>query len=141
MLGEAWGAMKVHYMFAPTTPVQVELYANREQFSVRTSGLPNIGIEGVCFGHVVAAMSPKSEPFNWGNVLWHELGHVFAIQLSKNHVPRWFTEGLSEYETMIRAGPSGARARPGALLALKKNAAGRARHEPRVHARRGRPRT
>ena len=47
-------------------------------------------------------MSPRAEPFNWGNVLWHELAHVFAIQLSKNHVPRWFTEGLSEYETIIR---------------------------------------
>ncbi|HEY8090995.1 MAG TPA: hypothetical protein VIF09_24200 [Polyangiaceae bacterium] len=102
MLGEAWGQMKLHYMFTPTVPVHVEMYESREHFSVRTSGLPNIGIQGVCFGHVVAAMSPASEPFNWGNVLWHELGHVFAIQLSKNHVPRWFTEGLSEYETMIR---------------------------------------
>jgi hypothetical protein len=102
MLGEAWGSMKARYDFLPTTPVAIELYSNREQFSVRTSGLPNIGIQGVCFGHVVAAMSPKSEPFNWGNVVWHELGHVFAIQLSKSHVPRWFTEGLSEYETIAR---------------------------------------
>lgn len=102
LLAEAWGSMKTRYDFVPTTPVQVELYSSREQFSVRTSGLPNIGIEGVCFGQVVAAMSPRSEPFNWGNVLWHELGHVFAIQLSKNHVPRWFTEGLSEYETIVR---------------------------------------
>jgi tetratricopeptide (TPR) repeat protein len=102
LLGEAWGSMKARYGFTPETPVQVELYSNREQFSVRTSGLPNIGIEGVCFGHVLAAMSPKSEPFNWGNVVWHELGHVFAIQLSKSHVPRWFTEGLSEYETIVR---------------------------------------
>jgi Tfp pilus assembly protein PilF len=102
MLGEAWAQMKVHYMMAPTVPVHVEMYESREHFSVRTSGLPSIGIQGVCFGHVVAAMSPASEPFNWGNVLWHELGHVFAIQISKNHVPRWFTEGLSEYETMIR---------------------------------------
>jgi tetratricopeptide (TPR) repeat protein len=78
------------------------MYTSREQFSVRTSGLPNIGIQGVCFGRVVAAISPNAEPFNWGNVLWHELGHVFAIQLSKNHVPRWFTEGLSEYETIAR---------------------------------------
>src|SRR6185295_13140761 len=70
--------------------------------SVRTSVLPNIGIQGVCFGRVLAAMSPKSESFNWGNVVWHELGHVFAIELSKSHVPRWFTEGLSEYETIAR---------------------------------------
>jgi tetratricopeptide (TPR) repeat protein len=102
MLGEAWGAMKMHYMFAPNTPVAIELYRQRQHFSVRTSGLPQIGIEGVCFGHVVAAMSPNSDAFNWGNVLWHELAHVFAIQLSRNRVPRWFTEGLSEYETMIR---------------------------------------
>ncbi|MDB4940571.1 MAG: hypothetical protein JWP97_105 [Labilithrix sp.] len=102
MLGEAFGSMKARYGFVPTAPVQVEMYASRQTFSVRTSGLPNIGIQGVCFGRVVAAISPQAEPFNYGNVLWHELGHVFAIQLSKNHVPRWFTEGLSEYETIAR---------------------------------------
>ncbi|MBL8612239.1 MAG: tetratricopeptide repeat protein [Myxococcales bacterium] len=102
LLGEAWASMKSRYGFVPTVPIQVEMYGGREPFSVRTSGLPNVGIQGVCFGRVVASMSPKSEPFNWGNVLWHELGHVFAIQLSKNHVPRWFTEGLSEYETIAR---------------------------------------
>jgi cellulose synthase operon protein C len=102
MLGEAFGSMKARYGFVPSVPVQVEMYASRQTFSVRTSGLPNLGIQGVCFGRVVAAISPKAEPFNYGNVLWHELGHVFAIQLSKNHVPRWFTEGLSEYETIAR---------------------------------------
>jgi cellulose synthase operon protein C len=121
MLGEAWGAMKMHYMFAPQAPVAIEMYLDREHFSVRTSGLPNVGIEGVCFGHVVAAMSPKSEPFNWGNVLWHELGHVFAIQLSKYHVPRWFTEGLSEYETMIRRPEWQRELDPEFYMALKKD--------------------
>ncbi len=122
MLADAWGQMKTHYMFVPTVPVHVETYESREHFSVRTSGLPNIGIQGVCFGHVVAAMSPVSEPFNWGNVVWHELGHVFAIQLSKNHVPRWFTEGLSEYETMIRRPEWQRELDPELYLALKKNA-------------------
>jgi tetratricopeptide (TPR) repeat protein len=102
MLNEAWSSMVKHYGFTPTTPVFIELYASKESFSVRTSGLPRVGIEGVCFGKTLAAMSPKAAPFNWGNVLWHELGHVFAIQLSKSHVPRWFTEGLSEYETIVR---------------------------------------
>jgi Flp pilus assembly protein TadD len=121
MLGEAWGAMKLHYKFSPLTPVAVELYRERQHFSVRTSGLPNVGIQGVCFGRVVAAMSPNSEPFNWGNVLWHELAHVFAIQISNSRVPRWFTEGLSEYETMIRRPEWRRELDPELYQALKKN--------------------
>ena len=68
---------------------------------MRTVGLPDIGALGVCFGQVITAMSPATGDINWGMVLWHELGHVFAIQLSNSRVPRWFTEGLSEYETLI----------------------------------------
>lgn len=102
LLDEAWGSMVKRYGFTPKTPVSIELYADDEHFSVRTSGLPNVGIQGVCFGQSLALLSPQAAPFNWGNVLWHELGHVFTIQLSKNHVPRWFTEGLSEYETIVR---------------------------------------
>jgi tetratricopeptide (TPR) repeat protein len=102
MLDEAWGSMVQRYGFTPKTPVAIEMYADPQHFSIRTSGLPNVGIQGVCFGQTLAAMSPGAGPFNWGNVLWHELGHVFAIQLSKSHVPRWFTEGLSEYETIVR---------------------------------------
>jgi cellulose synthase operon protein C len=102
LMGDALASMKSRYGFVPDFPIFLEFYESREHFSVRTSGLPNIGIQGVCFGRMVATMSPHGEVFNWGNVVWHELGHVFAIQLSKNHVPRWFTEGLSEYETIAK---------------------------------------
>lgn len=102
MLEDAWKDMVKRYRFTPTTPVSIELYGDGEHFSVRTSGLPNVGIQGVCFGKTLAMLSPRAAGFNWGNVLWHELAHVFAIQASKSHVPRWFTEGLSEYETIVR---------------------------------------
>jgi len=102
MLEEAWADMAKRYAFTPTTPISIELYGDPEHFSVRTSGLPNVGIQGVCFGKSLAMLSPRAAGFNWGNVLWHELAHVFAIQKSKSHVPRWFTEGLSEYETIVR---------------------------------------
>jgi tetratricopeptide (TPR) repeat protein len=102
LLDEAWASMVKRYGFTPRTPVSIELYADPQHFSVRTSGLPNVGIQGVCFGQSLAAMSPAAGEINWGNVLWHEVGHVFAIQLSKSHVPRWFTEGLSEYETLVQ---------------------------------------
>lgn len=100
LLDRAWRGMVERYGFTPAVPVSVELYPQREQFSVRTSGLPNTGIQGVCFGRSVAAMSPGEEVFNLGMTLWHELSHVFHIQRSRSRVPRWFTEGLAEWETL-----------------------------------------
>ena len=101
LLDQAWQKMVKAYGFTPETPIGVELYGERENFGVRTGGLPETAIQGVCFGRTLAAMSPKNESFNLGMTLWHELSHVFHIQLSKSHVPRWFTEGLAEYETVI----------------------------------------
>jgi len=97
----AFADMVRRYGFTPKTPVTLELYADRNDYGIRTVGLPDIGALGVCFGQVITAMSPATGDINWGMVLWHELGHVFAIQLSNSRVPRWFTEGLSEYETLI----------------------------------------
>jgi len=102
MLDQAWASMVRRYGFTPKVPVGVELYADSQHFSVRTSGLPNVGIQGVCFGKTLAALSPSAGRFNWGMILWHELSHVFHIQQSRNRVPRWFTEGLAEYETIIQ---------------------------------------
>lgn len=100
LLEAAWAKMVKSYGFTPTIPIGIELYAERKNFAIRTSGLPETAIQGVCFGKTLAAMSPKQESFNLGMTLWHELSHVFHIQLSKNRVPRWFTEGLAEYETL-----------------------------------------
>ncbi len=101
LLEEAFADMVKRYGFTPKTPVVVELFQNADHYSVRTIGLPNLGALGVCFGQVITAMSPSVGDINWSMVLWHELAHVFAIQLSNSRVPRWFTEGLSEYETVL----------------------------------------
>jgi tetratricopeptide (TPR) repeat protein len=101
LLEQAWQKFTRYYEYVPTTPVQVELYAERENFAIRTSGLPRTAIQGVCFGKTLAAMSPSREEFNLGMTVWHELAHVFHIQLSRGRVPRWFTEGLAEYETLV----------------------------------------
>jgi cellulose synthase operon protein C len=101
LLEQAWAELVAHYGFTPQVPVGVELYAERENFAIRTTGLPETAIQGVCFGKTLASMSPQNERFNLGMTLWHELAHVFHIQLSKSRVPRWFTEGLAEYETLV----------------------------------------
>ncbi len=105
VLERAFADMVKRYGFTPKTPVVLELYREADHYSVRTVGLPNLGALGVCFGQVITAMSPTNGDINWGMVLWHELAHVFAIQISNQRVPRWYTEGLSEYETLI-ADPS-----------------------------------
>jgi len=121
LLDRAWKQMVKAYGFTPETPIGVELYAERENFGVRTGGLPETAIQGVCFGRTLASMSPKNESFNLGMTLWHELSHVFHIQLSKSHVPRWFTEGLAEYETIV-ARPEWAREQdPDLYQALRDN--------------------
>ncbi|HRU05126.1 MAG TPA: ThuA domain-containing protein, partial [Candidatus Brocadiia bacterium] len=54
-----------------------------------------------CFGRVVTLDSPRARPpgsFNWQSTLWHEMAHVYSLQLSNQRVPRWLTEGISVYE-------------------------------------------
>ena len=101
LLERAYRKFTLAYGFTPSEPIGIELYEQREHFAVRTSGLPQTAILGVCFGKTLASLTPRNEPFNLGMTLWHELAHVFHIQMSDSHVPRWLTEGLAEYETLV----------------------------------------
>jgi Tfp pilus assembly protein PilF len=107
-LEETYARYVARYGFEPKGPIVFELYGDPRHFAVRTVGLPGIGVSGVCFGRVITSLAPTNHAFNWGMVLAHELAHVFAIELSRSRVPRWFTEGLSEVETM-RARPEWSR--------------------------------
>ncbi|MCA9022977.1 MAG: hypothetical protein KDA74_22660, partial [Planctomycetaceae bacterium] len=82
--------------------ITVEIFPNPDDFAVRTFGMPAVsGYLGVCFGKVITANSPASQaehPTNWQSVLWHEFCHVVTLELTKNKMPRWISEGLSVYE-------------------------------------------
>jgi tetratricopeptide (TPR) repeat protein len=83
-------------------PTIVEIFAEQKDFAVRTFGMPgNAGYLGVCFGSVVTANSPNVQhghPVNWQAVLYHEFCHVVTLQMTKNKMPRWLSEGISVYE-------------------------------------------
>ncbi len=105
---EAYRNLSARYGFQPQGPLQAEIFPDHGGFAVRTLGLPGLGALGVCFGRVVAIDSPrarKAESFNWGSTLWHELTHVYTLQMTRHNIPRWYSEGLSVYEEW--------RARPG----------------------------
>ncbi len=98
LIERAWRTMAGHYPRRPDGRVRIELYPDPEHFAVRTAGVPRIAVQGVCFGPVVTALAPGAGAFDWGQVLWHELAHVFHLAASRGRVPRWFTEGLAEWE-------------------------------------------
>jgi tetratricopeptide (TPR) repeat protein len=115
-LERAYREMAARYGFEPRVPITVELFARAEDFGVRTVGLPRLASVGVCFGRVVTSMSPRAgRAFNWGQVLWHELNHVFTLQLSRARVPRWLTEGLAVVEEG-KGHPSWARKMDGQMM-------------------------
>lgn len=102
---QALATFSEKYQFTPTGPILIEMFPKHDDFAVRTVGLPGmIGALGACFGRVVTLDSPKARPpgdFNWAPTLWHELAHVMTLQLSKQRVPRWLTEGISTYEEKL----------------------------------------
>jgi len=84
--------------------VTFEMFPDHEDFAVRTLGMPGLGALGATIGRIVAMDSPSARPrgkFHWGSTLWHELAHVVTLSLSKNRIPRWFTEGLSMMEERL----------------------------------------
>lgn len=105
LLDRAWTDMTKRYGFTPAEPVLVEVFPHHSDFSVRTMGVPGLGALGACFGRVVTTLAPRSRvkdadlgPYRWAEVLWHEMAHVFSLQVSGYRVPSWFTEGLATYE-------------------------------------------
>ena len=101
-LGMARTNLCAKYGFEVKRPCTVEMFPDQKDFAVRTFGMPdNPGFLGVCFGNVVTANSPASHPgrpVNWQAVLWHEFCHVVTLQLTRNRMPRWLSEGISVYE-------------------------------------------
>lgn len=102
LVSEALELYTDKYGFELDPYLAVEVFPNPKTFSVRSVGLPNITPHGICFGKVVVSRSPSDGNFNWAQVMWHELAHVYHLQMSDSRVPRWFTEGLAEYETNVK---------------------------------------
>jgi tetratricopeptide (TPR) repeat protein len=108
LLRRAKETLVAKYGIELAKPTYVEIFADQRDFAVRTFGLPDVaGFLGVCFGRVVTANSPATSgsPTNWESVLWHEFCHVVTLQMTKNKMPRWLSEGISVYEER-QANPS-----------------------------------
>jgi cellulose synthase operon protein C len=99
---EALDALTKRWNFKPDGKVLIEMFPVHDDFAVRILGLPGMTYAlGVCFGNVVALDSPHARPpgeYNWQPTLWHELAHVITLGMSNNRIPRWLSEGISQWE-------------------------------------------
>jgi cellulose synthase operon protein C len=102
LVARALTEMRGRYGIDPRGAVTIQIFPKHDDFAVRTAGMPGLeGALGASFGSVVTQDSPRSRKpgeFNWQATMWHELAHVFTLQLSNQRVPRWVTEGISVYE-------------------------------------------
>ncbi|MBC54671.1 MAG: hypothetical protein CMQ34_12640 [Gammaproteobacteria bacterium] len=99
LLEESWDRLVAKYRFEPEVPVVIQVFERTEDFAVRSVGLPDIGpLVGICFGKVVTLISPDTLSANWQEIVWHELVHVFTLQMTQNRMPRWLSEGISTWE-------------------------------------------
>lgn len=123
LTGRSIRSFSQRYGFQLQEPVTVEMYPDHDDFGVRVAALPGIGLLGVTFGYVVAMDSPSGRPpgeFHWGSTLWHEMAHVFTLEATDHHVPRWLSEGISVFEEW-RTGPTpGVAVPPEVIAALDK---------------------
>jgi tetratricopeptide (TPR) repeat protein len=104
LLSRAKSNLVEKYGMKLTRQTIVEIFPEQKDFGVRTFGMPdNPGFLGVCFGAVVTANSPASQTAhaaNWQAVLWHEFTHVITLQMTRNKMPRWLSEGISVFEEL-----------------------------------------
>ena len=102
LVARALTEMRGRYGIDPRGALTIQIFPKHDDFAVRTAGMPGLeGALGASFGSVVTQDSPRSRKpgeFNWQATMWHELAHVFTLQLSNQRVPRWVTEGISVYE-------------------------------------------
>jgi tetratricopeptide (TPR) repeat protein len=106
MLERVWQEETERFGFTPRGPdemkrkVLFEVFAEHDDFSARTAGIPNLGALGATLGQIVTMPSPlwgvgRKNPFRWEAVARHEFAHVITLQLTDYRIPRWFTEGVS----------------------------------------------
>lgn len=109
LLTKAHSQLCAKYGIQLEAPTFVEVFPDQKDFAVRTFGMPGgAGYLGVCFGRLITANSPATQSgkaASWESVLWHEFCHVVTLQMTRNKMPRWLSEGISVYEE-IQANPT-----------------------------------
>ena len=101
----ALDTLSKRYQFTPKGPILIEMFPKHDHFAVRTAGLPGmIGALGACFGRVVTLDSPRarrrasSSGKRRSGTSWRTSSRC---RCRTSALPRWLSEGISEYEETV----------------------------------------
>ncbi len=88
------------FQHRPANKTQIDIMPDQATFAVRITGMPHIWTIAAATGDVISLTPPRSgpgqaDPFNWVNVLRHELVHTITLAQTRNRVPHWFTEACA----------------------------------------------
>lgn len=99
------------YGFAPQEKVVMVLFPHREGMAQRFGWKEGPSATGVYYGGVIYLLSPsawlypayftaemRAELFHQQGPLYHEYTHLYLDVLANNNFPRWYTEGLAQWE-------------------------------------------
>ncbi len=95
--------------FTPSFKVPIIIYSTKEELDESFGWETNETTEGVYFGGTIQVLTPKAwvnetdsdkikETFISSGPMAHELTHLMVDYLTRGNYPRWFTEGVAQYE-------------------------------------------
>ena len=86
----------------PADKTIVEVFPDKNAFSVRLAGQTGVETYGANIGRVVTAVAPrpgvKLGNYAWARILRHEFTHRINASATEGRVPRWLTEGLAVWQ-------------------------------------------
>lgn len=97
------------FNFTPKQKIPIIVYASREELNASFGWPASENAMGVYWGGVIRVLAPRAwinedDPEAVKRIFWqsgpmaHEMTHLVLDYVARGNYPRWFTEGLAQYE-------------------------------------------
>lgn len=104
-----YGRICADFNYSPERKIPIVVYSSREELNASFGWPASENAMGVYWGGVIRVLAPEvwikeNDPqavrgiFQQAGPMAHEMTHLVLDYIAKGNYPRWFTEGLAQYE-------------------------------------------